>query len=212
MRRTLFVKIEKMDNFIEPKGINFGKGLNHIPDFYEIPFFRKQKKIVLRESGLIDPESIDEYIGVGGYATVLKALNSTSPDNVLKVIGDSALRGRGGAGFPTAVKWGIARKTKSDKKYIICNADEGDPGAYMNRNEMEGDPHMLIEGMIIGAFAIGADEGIIYIRTEYPLAIERLKVALEQARAYGLLGRNICNSGFNFDIHIVCGAGGIRVR
>ncbi len=205
--KNAFCKIEKMDNFIEPKGINFGKGLKHIPDFYEIPFFRKQKKIVLRESGLIDPESIDEYIAVGGYATVLKAINSTSPDNVLKVIGDSGLRGRGGAGFPTAVKWGIARKTKSDKKYIICNADEGDPGAYMNRNEMEGDPHMLIEGMIIGAFAIGVDEGIIYIRTEYPLAIERLQVALEQARAYGLLGRNICNSGFNFDIHIVCGAG-----
>jgi NADH-quinone oxidoreductase subunit F len=205
--KKVFCKIEEMENFTEPKGIKFGKGLKNIPHFYDIPFYKKQKKIVLRESGLIDPESIDEYIAVGGYSTILKVLSSVSPDSILKVIGDSGLRGRGGAGFPTAIKWGIARKTKSDKKYIICNADEGDPGAYMNRNEMEGDPHMLIEGMIIGAFAIGAEEGIIYIRTEYPLAIERLKIALEQARSYGLLGKNICNSGFTFDIHIVCGAG-----
>ena len=205
--KKVFCKIEEMENYIEPKGIKFGKGIKDIPNFYEIPFYKKQKKIVLRESGLIDPESIDEYIAVGGYSTVLKVLSSVSPDSILKVIGDSGLRGRGGAGFPTAIKWGIARKTKSDKKYIICNADEGDPGAYMNRNEMESDPHMLIEGMIIGAFAIGAEEGIIYIRTEYPLAIERLKIALEQARSYGLLGKNICNSGFTFDIHIVCGAG-----
>lgn len=205
--KNLFCKIEKVENFIEPRGIKFGTGLKNIPQLYEIPFYKKQKKIVLRESGLINPESIDEYIAVGGYSTALKTLTHKSPENVLKVIDDSGLRGRGGAGFPTATKWGIARKTKSDKKYIICNADEGDPGAYMNRNEMESDPHMLIEGMIIGAFAIGADEGIIYIRTEYPLAIERLKIALEQARSYGLLGTNICNSGFTFDIHIVCGAG-----
>ena len=205
--KKMFCKIEKMENFIEPKGITFGTGLSNVPHFYDIPFYKKQKKIVLRESGLINPESIDEYIAVGGYSTVLKALNSISPEKILKVINDSGLRGRGGAGFPTAVKWGIARKTKSDKKYIICNADEGDPGAYMNRNEMESDPHMLIEGMMIGAFAIGADEGIIYIRTEYPLAIERLRIALEQAHAYGFLGENICNSGFKFDIHIVCGAG-----
>ena len=205
--QKVFCKIEKLDNHIQPGGIIFGKGLKHIPRFYDIPFYKKQKKIVLRESGIIDPESIDEYIAVGGYATAFKVLNKVSPDTVLNVISDAGLRGRGGAGFPAAIKWGIARKTESEKKYIICNADEGDPGAYMNRNEMESDPHMLIEGMMIGAFAIGADEGIIYIRTEYPLAIERLKIALEQARDYGLLGKNICNSGFTFDIHIVCGAG-----
>ena len=205
--QKVFCKIEKVENYIEPRGINFGSGFKDVPPLYEIPFYKKQKKIVLRESGLIDPESIEEYIAVGGYATVLNVLSSRTPDDVLKVINDSGLRGRGGAGFPTAVKWGIARKIPSAKKYIICNADEGDPGAYMNRNEMESDPHMLIEGMMIGAFAIGADEGIIYIRTEYPLAIERLQMALEQARSCGLLGENICNSGFTFDVHIVCGAG-----
>jgi NADH:ubiquinone oxidoreductase subunit F (NADH-binding)/(2Fe-2S) ferredoxin/NAD-dependent dihydropyrimidine dehydrogenase PreA subunit len=204
--KKVFCKIEEMENFIQPEGIKYGTGYADIPHFYEIPFYKKQKKIVLRESGLINPESIDEYIAVGGYANALKVITSMSPDEILKVVGDAGLRGRGGAGFPTATKWGIARKSKSDKKYIICNADEGDPGAYMNRNEMESDPHMLIEGMVIGAFAIGSDEGIIYVRTEYPLAIERLKIALAQARAYGFLGKNISN-GFNFDIHIVCGAG-----
>ncbi len=204
--KKIFCKIEKADNFIQPGGIVFGTGFPRIPHSHQIPFYSKQKKIVLRESGLINPESIEEYIGVGGYATALKVLTGMTPDAVLKTVGDAGLRGRGGAGFPTATKWGIARTVKSDKKYIICNADEGDPGAYMNRNEMESDPHMLLEGMIIGAFAIGADEGIIYARTEYPLAIERIQTAIDQARSHGLLGKNIAD-GFSFDIHIVCGAG-----
>ncbi|MCD6353689.1 MAG: FAD-dependent oxidoreductase, partial [Proteobacteria bacterium] len=203
----IFCKIEKIDNFLEPGGIRFGSGYNRFPHFYEIPFYRKQNKIVLRESGFIDPENINEYIAVGGYSSLIKALVDSSPDDVLNRVKDAGLKGRGGGGFPTGVKWEIARNAPGDKKYIICNADEGDPGAYMNRNEMESDPHMLIEGMIIGAYAIGADEGIIYIRTEYPLAIERLELALDQARDYGFLGKNICNTQFDFNIHIVCGAG-----
>jgi len=205
--KNIFCKIEKIDNFIEPKGITFGRGLSHVPHFYDIPFYKKQKKIVLRESGLVDPENIEEFIAVGGYASLVKVLKNLSPLDVITIIKESGLRGRGGAGFPTGVKWEIARDASKGKKYIICNADEGDPGAYMNRNEMESDPHMLIEGMIIGAYAIGADEGIIYVRTEYPLAIERLEIALDQAKAYGLLGDNICNASFDLDIHMVCGAG-----
>ncbi|MFH0812959.1 MAG: NADH-quinone oxidoreductase subunit J/K, partial [Pseudomonadota bacterium] len=174
--QKILCKIEGMENVIDSEGIIFGHGFSLTPHFYEIPFYKKQRKIVLRESGLIDPESIDEFIAVGGYSTLIKTLSTLSPEEVLKTIHDAGLRGRGGAGFPTALKWEIARKAKSDKKYIVCNADEGDPGAYMNRNEMESDPHMLLEGMIIGAYAIGADEGIIYVRTEYPLAIERLRI------------------------------------
>jgi NADH-quinone oxidoreductase subunit F len=205
--KNIFCKIERIDNFIEPKGITFGRGFSHVPHLYDIPFYKKQKKIVLRESGLVDPENIEEFIAVGGYASLIKTLKNSSPLDVIRVIKESGLRGRGGAGFSTGVKWEIARNASRGKKYIICNADEGDPGAYMNRNEMESDPHMLIEGMIIGAYAIGADEGIIYVRTEYPLAIERLEMALDQARAYGFLGNNICNASFDFDIHMVCGAG-----
>ncbi|MBN2467991.1 MAG: FAD-dependent oxidoreductase [Deltaproteobacteria bacterium] len=203
----VFCKVERVDNFLEPKGIRFGTGYANFPHYDEIPFYTKQHKVVLRESGLIDPENIDEYIAVGGYSALMKALVDSSPERVLTIVKTAGLRGRGGGGFPTGVKWEIARNTPADKKYIICNADEGDPGAYMNRNEMESDPHMLIEGMIIGAYAIGACEGIIYVRTEYPLAIKRLENALEQARAYGFLGDNICNTQFNFDIYIVCGAG-----
>lgn len=206
-RKKVFGKMEVLENFMTAKSLRFGNGYSDIPLITDLPFYAKQKKIVLRESGVINPESIEEYIAVGGYASLVKVLENSSAEDVIQTVTDSGLRGRGGAGFPTGMKWAFAKKIPSDVKYIICNADEGDPGAYMNRNEMESDPHMLIEGMIIGAFGIGATEGIIYARTEYPLAIERLRKALDQAREYGFLGNNICNSSFSFDIHIVCGAG-----
>ena len=206
-QKKVFCKIEKVENYLEPKGITFGKGLPAVAHFHDIPFYQKQMRVVLRDSGLIDPENIDEFIAVGGYSSLVNVLEHLSSQDVLVAIKDSGLRGRGGAGFPTGMKWEVARNTPSEEKYIICNADEGDPGAYMNRNEMESDPHMLIEGMVIGAYAIGANQGIIYVRTEYPLAIERIKVALEQARSYGFLGTDICNTSFSFDIDIVCGAG-----
>ena len=152
-------------------------------------------------------ESIEEYIAVGGYEACGKALTEMTPEEVIAEVKSAGLRGRGGAGFPTGLKWELTRKTPSDKKYIICNADEGDPGAFMDRSLLEGDPHRIIEGMIIGAYAIGADEGYIYVRAEYPLAIHRLQIALNQARKYGLLGEDIFGSRFNFDSHIKKGAG-----
>jgi NADH:ubiquinone oxidoreductase subunit F (NADH-binding)/(2Fe-2S) ferredoxin len=206
-QKKVFCKIEHVDNFVDSEELQFGKKLKNVPHSHDIPFYQKQKKIVLRDCGLIDPENIEEFIAVGGYSSLLKVLKNLSPEEVIKIVKKSGLRGRGGAGFPTGIKWEVARNNPGDKKYVICNADEGDPGAYMNRNEMESDPHMLIEGMIIGGYAIGADEGIIYARTEYPLAIERVNGALEEAKKYGLLGKNICNSTFDFDITIVCGAG-----
>ncbi|MDD4136445.1 MAG: NADH-ubiquinone oxidoreductase-F iron-sulfur binding region domain-containing protein [Methanoregula sp.] len=187
--------------------LEYGKGFTKIPLYEKVPFFKGQKKVILRDAGLINPEDIDEYIAVGGYAAAMKVLIGMDPEAVIKEVEKSGLRGRGGAGFPTGLKWRITRDAKADKKFIICNADEGDPGAYMNRNEMESDPHMLIEGMIIGAFAMGAAEGLIYIRAEYPLAIKRLKLAIGQAREYGLLGNNIFGTGFSFDISIATGAG-----
>jgi NADH-quinone oxidoreductase subunit F len=187
--------------------LSYGEGFDRIPLYADVPFFRHQKKVILRDAGLINPEDIDEYIAVGGYSAAMKALTGMEPDTVIDTVEKSGLRGRGGAGFPTGLKWRITRKEKADKKYIICNADEGDPGAYMNRNEMESDPHMLIEGMIIGAYAIGVTEGLIYIRAEYPLAIRRLKLAIEQAREYGLLGKNIFGTAFSFDLRIATGAG-----
>ncbi|MDD1686397.1 NADH-ubiquinone oxidoreductase-F iron-sulfur binding region domain-containing protein [Methanoregula sp.] len=187
--------------------IEYGKGFTKIPLYAKVPFFAGQKKVVLRDAGLINPEDIDEYIAVGGYAAARKALTGMDSEAIIKEVETSGLRGRGGAGFPTGQKWRITRDAPGERKIIICNADEGDPGAYMNRNEMESDPHMLIEGMIIGAFAMGADTGLIYIRAEYPLAIQRLKLALAQAREYGLLGRDIFGTGFSFDIGIATGAG-----
>jgi NADH-quinone oxidoreductase subunit F len=187
--------------------IEYGKGFPKIPLYEKVPFFKGQQKVILRDAGLINPEDIDEYIAVGGYAAAMKALTGMDPEAIIREVEKSGLRGRGGAGFPTGLKWRITRDAKADRKYIICNADEGDPGAYMNRNEMESDPHMLIEGMIIGAYAMGAAEGLIYIRAEYPLAIKRLKLAIEQAREYGLLGENIFGTGFSFDIGIATGAG-----
>ncbi len=165
-----------------------------------------QVRIVLRNSGIIDPEKIDEYIAREGYSALRKAL-SMKPEQVIEEVLASGLRGRGGAGFPTGLKWKFARGAKGDKKYFVCNADEGDPGAFMDRSVLESDPHSILEGMAIGAWAIGADEGIIYCRAEYPLAIKHLNTALDQAREKGFLGEDILGSGFNFDIHIKEGAG-----
>ena len=198
-------RIEKW-NFYTSR-VEFGTGLSSVPLWNEIPFFKGQKKIVLRDSGLINPEDIEEYIAVGGYSALLKTLTQMTPDSVLDEIKKSKLRGRGGAGFPTAIKWEMMKKVETDKKYIICNADEGDPGAYMNRNEIESDPHALIEGMMIGAYVMGASEGVMYVRAEYPLAVERFKKAVAVAREYGILGKNIFGSSFNFDISYVEGAG-----
>ena len=170
-------------------------------------FDYKQYRIVLRNCGAIDPEKIDEYIVRDGYAALEKAIFEMTPAEVIDEIKISGLRGRGGAGFPTWMKWSFSKSVKSDKKYIICNADEGDPGAYMDRSTLEGDPHSILEAMAIAGYAVGADEGIIYIRAEYPLAIKKLEIAIEQARSYGLFGNNILGSGFSFDFEIRLGAG-----
>jgi NADH-quinone oxidoreductase subunit F len=198
-------KIEKWDCLTAK--LEFGMGLPGVPVWNEIPFFKGQKKIVLREAGLIDPEDIEEYIALGGYGSLLKALTQMTPDAVLEEIKKAKLRGRGGAGFPTGIKWEMMKKVETDRKFIICNADEGDPGAYMNRNEIESDPHALIEGMLIGAYVMGATEGIMYVRAEYPLAVERFRKALEAARACGLVGKNIFGTSFSFDMSYVEGAG-----
>ena len=170
-------------------------------------FIQKQEKIVLRNCGLINPEHIEEYIAVGGYEATRKVLTSMTQDEVIEQIKESGLRGRGGAGFPTWFKWNAAKQNEADIKYMVCNADEGDPGAFMDRSVLEGDPHAVIEGMIIGGFAIGAAEGIIYVRAEYPLAIARLEIAMAQAREKNFLGTNIMGTGFHFDIRIKAGAG-----
>ncbi|HHX27081.1 MAG TPA: NADH-quinone oxidoreductase subunit NuoF [Firmicutes bacterium] len=172
-----------------------------------IPFYKRQHRVVLANCGRINPEDIREAIAMGGYHAIAKALDEMTPDQVIQLINASGLRGRGGAGFPTGRKWGFAQAAKSVKKYVICNGDEGDPGAFMDRSVMEGDPHKVIEGLMIAAFAIGADEGFIYVRAEYPVAVTRLKKAIKEAREYGLLGRNILGSDFSFDITIKEGAG-----
>jgi NADH:ubiquinone oxidoreductase subunit F (NADH-binding)/(2Fe-2S) ferredoxin len=172
------------------------------------PFFdKKQIRIALRNCGFIDPENIEEYIAHDGYQALCKCLTEYTPQQVIDIIKRSGLRGRGGGGFPTGLKWEITAKVKSDQKYVICNADEGDPGAFMDRSIMEGDPHSVIEAMAINGYCTGANKGLVYIRAEYPLAVKRLKVAIDQARAYGLLGKNIFNSGFDFDIELRYGAG-----
>jgi NADH-quinone oxidoreductase subunit F/NADP-reducing hydrogenase subunit HndC len=173
----------------------------------DIQFYQKQVRVVLRNCGVIDPENIDEYIAREGYTGLEKVLFQWTPEQIIEEMKISGLRGRGGAGFPTWLKWDLARKAQGNVKYVICNADEGDPGAYMDRSTIEGDPHSVIEGMITAGKAIGANEGFVYIRAEYPLAIERLKKALSQARDYGLIGKNILGSGFDFDIEIRLGAG-----
>ena len=178
-----------------------------IPKMSDIGFFSKQLLIALRNRGLIDPEKIDEYIAREGYKAMAKALTSMNAEEILKEVKISGLRGRGGAGFPTGKKWEITRNVPGDEKYVICNADEGDPGAFMDRSVIEADPHSVLEGMVIGAKAIGCSHGFIYIRNEYPLALERLYKAIEQAREYGLLGRDIFGTGFDFDITVHRGAG-----
>jgi NADH:ubiquinone oxidoreductase subunit F (NADH-binding)/(2Fe-2S) ferredoxin len=170
-------------------------------------FHKKQVKVVLSDCGEIDPEDINAYIEVGGYEATRKTLTSTTPEETIFAMKESGLRGRGGAGFPTGLKWEICRNKQGDQKYIICNADEGDPGAFMDRAVIEGNPHSVIEGMIIGAYAIGANKGYVYIRAEYPLALKRLIKALSQAREYGFIGNNILETGFNFDIETRLGAG-----
>ncbi|MFW6294365.1 MAG: NAD(P)H-dependent oxidoreductase subunit E, partial [Halanaerobium sp.] len=178
-----------------------------IPSYQDIDFYKKQKRIALSNCGKIDPEDIDEYIALGGYEAAGEVLTNMSSQDVINELKNSGLRGRGGGGFPTGLKWQFARNSDSDKKYVICNADEGDPGAFMDRSILEGDPHKVIEGMIIAAYAIGADEGYVYVRAEYPLAITRLEKAIEDAEEYGLLGDDIFSSGFNFKLHIKKGAG-----
>jgi NADH-quinone oxidoreductase subunit F len=173
----------------------------------DIPFYKKQKRLVLGDNPLVDPTDIFDYLSLGGYSSLLKVLSSFKSEEVIETIKKSGLRGRGGAGFPTGKKWEFARAQKSDVKYIICNADEGDPGAYMDRSLLEGNPHRVIEGMIIGAYAIGAEEGYIYVRDEYPLAVQHVSIAIDQARQLGLLGKNILGTGFSFDLHIAKGAG-----
>lgn len=173
----------------------------------EIPFFAKQHRIVLQNCGVIDPQKIEEYTARDGYAGLQKVLKEMSPEETLEEVKKSGLRGRGGAGFPTGLKWSFCRQTPSDKKYIICNADEGDPGAFMDRSVLEGDPHSVIEGMLIGAYAMGVDEGYVYCRAEYPLAIKHLEIAIRQAEDAGYLGDNIMNSGFNFKLNVFAGAG-----
>jgi len=173
----------------------------------DIEFYQKQYRVVLRNCGVIDPESIDEYIAREGYVGLEKVLFEWTPEKLIEEMKISGLRGRGGAGFPTWLKWDLARKAQGNPRYVICNADEGDPGAYMDRSTIEGDPHSVIEGMITAGKAIGANHGIVYIRAEYPLAVERLKIAMVQAQEYGLLGKNILSSGFDFDIEIRLGAG-----
>ena len=178
-----------------------------IPHYRDIPFYGKQRRIVLRNCGYINPDNIEEYIARDGYQALARALLELTPEETLDIVKRSGLRGRGGAGFPTGKKWEFARMAPGDKKYIVCNADEGDPGAFMDRSVLEGDPHSVVEGMLIGAYVIGADEGYIYCRAEYPLAIKRLVTAIQQAEEMGLIGDNIMGTDFSFHLHIKEGAG-----
>ncbi|NLF20848.1 MAG: NADH-quinone oxidoreductase subunit NuoF [Clostridiaceae bacterium] len=176
-------------------------------DHASMAFYEKQERISLRNCGLIDPESFEECLAAGGYLALAQALETTTPDQVVQVIKDSGLRGRGGGGFPTGLKWDLCRRSPGTEKYVICNADEGDPGAFMDRSILEGDPHSIVEAMIIAGYAIGANDGLIYIRAEYPLAVNRLRIAIREAEEAQLLGDNILGSGFNFHLRIVLGAG-----
>jgi len=178
-----------------------------VTDSKHINFYQKQLRVVLRNCGVIDPENIEEYIARDGYLALYKCLNEFTPSQVIDIIKKSGLRGRGGAGFPTGVKWEITASNPGPEKYVVCNADEGDPGAFMDRSILEGDPHSVLEAMAICGYAIGASHGLIYIRAEYPIAIKRLQIAIEQAKEYGLLGKNIFNTDFSFDIELRYGAG-----
>lgn len=179
----------------------------HVSDSKHMGFYRKQLRIALRNCGFIDPENIEEYISRDGYAALAKCLTEMTPAQVIEEMKKSGLRGRGGGGFPTGLKWEITSKSQADQKYVVCNADEGDPGAFMDRSILEGDPHSVIEAMAICGYCIGADKGVVYIRAEYPLAVERLKIAMKQASEFGLLGKDIFGTGFNFEIDIRYGAG-----
>jgi NADP-reducing hydrogenase subunit HndC len=173
----------------------------------DLSFFKKQRRVALRNCGIINPEVIEEYIARDGYQALAKALTEMTPEQVIETVKQSGLRGRGGGGFPTGLKWSFAARVSGPKKYVVCNADEGDPGAFMDRSVLEGDPHSILEAMAIAGYAIGADEGVIYVRAEYPIAIKRLEIAIEQARGMGLLGKNIFGTGFNFDIDLRLGSG-----
>lgn len=207
MTRYVKVNADKASEIVEKHLVN-GEVVTDLALHDEDKLFiEKQQRVVLRHCGLINPEKIEEYIAVGGYAATKKVVTSMTQDEVIEEIKISGLRGRGGAGFPTWFKWNAAKQNSADQKYIVCNADEGDPGAFMDRSVLEGDPHSLIEGMIIGGYAMGATEGVIYVRAEYPLAIHRLEIAMSQAREKGFLGKNIFGSGFDFDLRIKAGAG-----
>jgi NADH:ubiquinone oxidoreductase subunit F (NADH-binding)/(2Fe-2S) ferredoxin/NAD-dependent dihydropyrimidine dehydrogenase PreA subunit len=208
----LFFKMEKEDRILEGSAKDYSirsvpSGMNGTPNYHQVPFYSKQLKIALRNCGFLDPDHIEEYIARGGYFSLYRALFEMKPEEIIAEVKRSGLRGRGGAGFPTGSKWESCRKAKGDRKFILCNADEGDPGAYMDRSILEGDPHSVIEGMIIGAYAIGAHEGFIYVRDEYPLAIRKLKIAIRQAEETGLLGENIMGSGFSLKINLFRGGG-----
>ena len=178
-----------------------------VPSLQETGFYKTQLRVALRNCGLINPEEIDEYIAMDGYAALGKVLTEMTPEDIIQVMKDSGLRGRGGGGFPTGMKWEFAARNKVPQKYVVCNADEGDPGAFMDRSVLEGDPHAVLEAMAIAGYAIGANKGYIYVRAEYPIAVQRLDIAIKQAREYGLLGENIFDSGFSFDIETRLGAG-----
>ncbi len=181
-----------------------GSVVNRLDD---LPFYKKQLRIALKNCGVINPEEIDEYIAFDGFKALEKALTQMTPDEVIEEVSKSGLRGRGGAGFPTGKKWGFVKIEQDEQKYVGCNADEGDPGAFMDRSVLEGDPHSILEAMAIAAYAVGANKGFIYVRAEYPIAVDRLRIAISQEREYGLLGEDICGTGFNFDIEIKLGAG-----
>ena len=216
---TFYVQVKPEDaKTIVEEHVIKGKKVRHLlyvdpkakeatDDTKQMRFYKKQIRIALKNCGFINPEIIDEYIARDGYQALGKVLTELTPEDVIKEIKSSGLRGRGGAGFPTGLKWELSRQSVSDKKYVVCNADEGDPGAFMDRSILEGDPHSVLEAMAICGYCIGSDSGLIYIRAEYPLAIQRLKVAIAQAREYGLLGNNIFGTGFNFDVEMKYGAG-----
>ena len=211
------VKVENIPEIVEEHLLK-GRIVKHLlydetaktPDIKSINetnFYKKQKRVALRNCGVIDPENIDEYIAMDGYQALAKALTEMTPQDVIKVVMDSGLRGRGGGGFPTGRKWSFTAQNSANQKYVVCNADEGDPGAFMDRSVLEGDPHCIVEAMTICGYATGATEGYIYVRAEYPIAVHRLEIAIKQAKEYGLLGKDIFGSGFDFDLHIRLGAG-----
>ena len=199
MTRYVKVQPDKVEKIVEEHLMQHQVAEDQAITEEDKEFVGKQQRVVLRNCGVINPENIEDYIAVDGYKAIEKVLTSMKPEEVIEEIKVSGLRGRGGAGFPTWFKWNAAKQSPGNEKYLVCNADEGDPGAFMDRSVLEGDPHSLIEGMIIGGYAMGATQGVIYCRAEYPLAIKRLEIAMAQAREKGFLGKNIFDSGFDFD-------------